>query len=924
MATPLPEGSVGRLRRSALEPSKLAPRPAKARFDPRAPDLPSEAYVTTLLKRCHEASDVLDVYEQEAQAFDLFNFGAAGTALLRLHKARAPHKRDPLPRSRIAGFLGGMVRALEAAPAAPHVGVLASMAWAAANLGLDDPQFWNRLCAGALPQIVTAAKSQDVAHLTAALARAGVRDTAVLAACAQHCSEHTHHYSGLDAAMLGASLVDLDVAHEPAMQAIESVLATSIRNASTAPRDITAVASALVWARRSKRPSSPVVDAAVPYLQANVTRLPPRDLVNTLDALVDLGRPDPLLAARILRAFRHRQRREAATPSDAAQLARAVARLVQELPATVVTSPGEQSQARPSSELEARGRLRELLDVEATGHAISLVLIRHLDPKAAGRDAETLALAEASKAAHESGKPGGPFQRYPTLPVSPRHALHVLEAARDSGWQPSAELAAKTATLIAERARDLQPSEVVRAIAAVVWAAQGHGPRLQEALQALQLRVIKLGPESLAAAGPELARAAQALLDLSPRVPAAKATESLVADAVVLRRSAPWGVASWQSVVTTSPAPQSDRPDEPHVRKLTRMLLRTTAEHASTVAGPELARLVWSAGTSMTAPHDALCQLAETAQRRLLRASSNPNLVAALLLGLAGGGAACTDSLQMQLQSLEYRQTPAHDGSTLTAVPCRLVRSPRSSPPSVSSSSSSWSRATEFWSAAATRTREMLREQGCHSESVSVAAWAVLTSADRDVAHDVAQDVASAVAKVDPAATRPSFLAAEAWTLSQILNKDDRTSTTERDASPWWLVGPAPRAPDRAPLHDSIRRWLAEPDTTWLGKILTQLRTEGWTIDQPASLCSVLHADAVLTHPQRTRGLFVPIIADAGRWAHHSRDGQAIAPLELVRRYLVSKQAQGSIVILEPPVSVEAESVEVCAAQIAQAAERAR
>ena len=63
---------------------------------------PPQSYVMGLLRDCTTPDEVLDVFDEEAGAFDLHNCVASLQAVRRLHQVKAAHKRKPLDRNRLA------------------------------------------------------------------------------------------------------------------------------------------------------------------------------------------------------------------------------------------------------------------------------------------------------------------------------------------------------------------------------------------------------------------------------------------------------------------------------------------------------------------------------------------------------------------------------------------------------------------------------------------------------------------------------------------------------------------------------------------------------------------------------------------------------------------------------------------------------
>ncbi|KAA0177818.1 hypothetical protein FNF27_00989 [Cafeteria roenbergensis] len=703
------------MRRALGRYSALRAQGARAASQPA-----SAAYVTTLLKQCNTASDVLEVFESEIEAFDPFNYGAAGARMLALHKGKALHKREALPRSRVARFLAGMAAALQGSPAAPQIGVLASMARAAAELGLEDRAFWSRLASSALPQIATAAKPRDVAMLAAALTKGGVQDAQLVQALGDRFASSPGRYTLIEAQMLAACMADTGLVHREAADAIETRMVEEghrlLAVSRPKPHDVAAAASAVAQAARLGRLDSPVFAAFRPFVMAHARRMGPRELSNTAHAFASTGRAEFLpVVKECLARLTHAQRLEAATPSDATLAARALVLAIEgaRVSGAVVGSEGglraerakggglavRTGSARPEPALgeggapaspdggaaavseagdgaqhasesdsdgdgdgdsgsqsdedgaaasdvaaaaarsEAVARARKYLDADAVLAGVSRVMIRHLDPAAAGRDALSLALADA----RSSKGRAGPFHRYPTVTPSPTHCLHALEAARDAGTPLSEEAAAKIADRLAKSLAGMRPTEAARAVRLIAAAAPPRraGPALGSLVRHIKQnrwRAFDADPNAAAAASTALlafgAQAATAPCATSRLAPRDRSVEPL-----------PPRVA--EALASLGPLEQL----RPAARRAAARALQSVALRGSSLTVKQRAGVAWAAGTSRQPAPEVMAATAASLAR-WTATQRHAGIVAPTVVGIAASGHPCWAEAGSPLRSV--------------------------------------------------------------------------------------------------------------------------------------------------------------------------------------------------------------------------------------------------------------------------------
>jgi len=641
--------------------------------------------VTTMLKDCKSPMDVLDVFEAEVEAFDPFNYGAAGAKLLALHKSKAPHKREALPRSRLTRFLAGMEASLGASPAAPPIGVLASMGRAAAELGLETPEFWDRLSAAALPQIARAAKPKDVAMLSSAVCKAGRRDAQLMEAMGERFASGPQRYTVIEVQMLAAAMADTGVIHAAAADAVERRMVAEGHRllALTRPKplDVAVAASAVAQAARLGRLGSDVFPAFRPFVLAQARRMGPRELSSVASAYAATGRLDLALPVvkECVERLCHPQRLEAATPTDATVAARALAAVLEGVRASATraaildAAPGG---AEAGAEAGAGGsgpslaeagrrradnteRARLYLGSEDAFRALSKVMVRHMDPAAAGRDAMTLGLADA-----KSGKGrAGPFRRYPTRPPSPVHCLHALEAARACGAALSEEAAAKIADSLARSTAGLRPTEAARALRLVAAAAP---PKRAAPAMASLVRAVATGRYRALDADPVAAASVAVSL-----VPAAGSPSTAAA---LTSRLAPRDRAA--EPLAPSTAASLDAASAPATRQAFRRAaaraFRSVALRGTTLTVKQRAAVAWAAGTSRVRAPEAMAATA-LSLGRWTEGQRSSGIVAPTVLGLASSGHPCWADARSALASAAE---PGGRADIVAAGLCRTSLTP--------------------------------------------------------------------------------------------------------------------------------------------------------------------------------------------------------------------------------------------------------
>jgi hypothetical protein len=606
---PLPPFSVSRLRELATKRAEPPVRPARARLDPTLPGPPPEAYVANLLKRCVAPLDVLDLFEQEVQAFDLFNYGAAGAKLLSLYKAKAPYKRQSLPRSRVARFLAGMARGLEETVAAPPIGVLAHMARTASELGLEDPTFYRRIAAAALPQVATAAQPKDVAMLATALAKCGARDPQLFQEFASRVVADAGRYNLLELQMIAASFSDSELEHLALLDCLEDKVLAFATEVEIVPRispeETRLLATAVTQTARFGRVSGgkDLLKALEPLVAKHCKRMLPRDLSNVLHAYAASGRIEFLpLVKETLRSFIHPQRLAGATPNDLVMVLRALASIKGAVAQVMASSPLTMQDLDPTSKTTD---VSAYLEVDRVVEEVSKHLVRHIDPVSTGHDPLSRAVADA---ASPTGR-AGPYLRHPSVPPSPVHCLHALQAQRDLGVDLSAEARVKIAGHLAASPLKLKPDECVDALLLV---AQSVPPR--RAVDFAEQALKQLARDKWTAFRVDPSKTANLVVELLPLCGAAR---------------------------TALPASASQPVDNPRVRSMachavqaacTAAGLRSTA-----LTAQQRTSLVWGAGTSRVVAPEVMVQGAQDLGR-LLANNGPPGPVTALVVALASAG----------------------------------------------------------------------------------------------------------------------------------------------------------------------------------------------------------------------------------------------------------------------------------------------
>jgi len=283
------------------------------------------------LRQCKSPDDVFAVFQSEKHAFDLPNCAAALHALVRLQHGKSLHKRAPIDRTQLAELAAHAMTTLDETKHAPAPRTLSQLAWGLARLGVSDERFLLRVAAASAPQ-AGRFNSVDMGQMLFALAqgtgraekssRSGVPEIRPL----YHggfLKEAAPRIARLAPRMKEESLVGSFVAlskigyhDDVAIPALERELLYKQDRLS-----LRGMVNAVGSAHRLGRTHSPIFDAFAPRLTISARKLEPRALSQVLWAYTQSGRFDLPLIKALLKAARHPQRAEAASPRQLATIA---------------------------------------------------------------------------------------------------------------------------------------------------------------------------------------------------------------------------------------------------------------------------------------------------------------------------------------------------------------------------------------------------------------------------------------------------------------------------------------------------------------------------------------------------------------------------------------------------------------------------